>query len=143
MIPTSSDPSRLVIPSDPHRIAEADEFLETVLRRHGLAEALVTDLAIATTELVNNAIVHGNKGNREKTVTLEVRFTKDDVTIRVSDQGDGFDPARIPDPLAEENLLREVGRGVFIVRSLMDDVRYERGPGGGTVVVARKSLSAG
>jgi|CXWL01.1.fsa_nt_gi serine/threonine-protein kinase RsbW len=133
---------RLVLPSDPDRIGEADEFLENVLHRHGVSDSLVTDLAIATTELVNNAIVHGNKSDSSKTVSLEISFADGDVVIRVSDQGAGFDPATIPDPLAEENLLREVGRGVFIVRSLMDEIRYERGPGGGTMVVARKSLTS-
>lgn len=143
MNPAPSDASRLVFPSDPHRIAEADEFLESVLRSYGISESLVTDVAIATTELINNAIVHGNKSNPNKTVTLELVLAGSDLFVRVSDQGDGFNPQEIPDPLAEENLLREVGRGVFIVRSLMDEVRYERGPGGGTVVIARKSLSSG
>jgi len=143
MTSAPSNSSRLVITSDPHHIAEADEFLEGALRRNKVPEALVTDVAIATTELVNNAIVHGNKSNPHKTVTLEIAFTDDEITVRVTDQGAGFDPSHIPDPLAEENLLREVGRGVFIVRSLMDEVRYEQGPGGGTTVVARKSLSSG
>lgn len=143
MTPAPSNSTRLVIPSDPHRIAEADEFLENALRAHGIPDALVTDVAIASTELVNNAIVHGNKSNPNKTVTIELIFTDTDLTVRVTDQGEGFNPQEIPDPLAEENLLREVGRGVFIVRSLMDEVRYEAGPGGGTVVVARKSLSTG
>lgn len=143
MTPASSNSARLVIPSDPHRIAEADEFLEHTLRRHGVPESLVTDVAIASTELVNNAIVHGNKSNPGKMVTIEIIFTSTDLTVRVADQGEGFNPQEIPDPLAEENLLREVGRGVFIVRSLMDELRYEPGADGGTVVVARKNLSTG
>jgi serine/threonine-protein kinase RsbW len=140
MTPSAQDAARLVIPSDPQRIAEADEFLESTLRRHGIPEALVTDLAIATSELVNNAIVHGNKCDVSKTVSLTVEINACEVVIRVADQGSGFDPLGVPDPLAEENLLREVGRGVFIVRSLMDDVQFERGPSGETVVVARKRL---
>jgi len=142
MTPPSQDAARLVIPSDPQRIAEADEFLENMLRRHGIPESLVMDLAIATTELINNAIVHGNRRDASKTVSLSVEISSAQVVIRVADQGQGFDPTRIPDPLAEENLLREVGRGVFIVRSLMDDVQFERGPAGETVVVARKSLAS-
>ncbi len=142
MNPAPSNSARLVIPSDPHRVAEADEFLETTLRGRGVPESMVTDVAIASTELINNAIVHGNKSNPNKTVTIEITFTASDLTVRVADQGEGFNPLEIPDPLAEENLLREVGRGVFIVRSLMDDLRYEPGPDGGTVVVARKNLSS-
>lgn len=143
MTPAPSNSARLVISSDPHRISEADEFLEATLRAHGVPESMVTDVAIASTELINNAIVHGNKSNPDKTVTIEVSFTSTDLTVRVGDQGEGFNPQEIPDPLAEENLLREVGRGVFIVRSLMDELRYEPGPEGGTVVVARKNLSSG
>jgi serine/threonine-protein kinase RsbW len=137
----SRDSFQLVIPSEPGRIADADEFLESALRSRGVPEAIVSDMAIATTELVNNAIVHGNKRDATKTVSLTLQFTGSDVVIRVVDQGNGFDPGQIPDPLAEENLLKEVGRGIFIARSLMDDVRYERDPGGGMAVVVRKSLN--
>lgn len=142
MVDSSADSARLVIPSDPHRIAEADEFLERHLRERGVSETLVTDLAIAATELVNNAIVHGNKQDLSKIVILSIHMTSTEIEIRVTDQGEIFDPEAIPDPLAEENLLKEVGRGLFIVRSLMDSVEYGRGPNGGNVVVARKNLTS-
>jgi serine/threonine-protein kinase RsbW len=136
------DSVRLVIPSEPKRIAEADEFVETALRDHGVPESLISDLAIATSELINNAIIHGNRKDASKTVTLSLQFTPKDVTIRVQDQGNGFEPEGVPDPLAEENLLKEVGRGIFIVRSLMDDLEFERAPEGGMVVMLRKSLDS-
>lgn len=142
MVDSSADSARLVIPSDPHRIAEADEFLERHLRERGVSETLVTDLAIAATELVNNAIVHGNKQDLSKIVTLSIHMSSTEIEIRVTDQGEIFDPEAIPDPLAEENLLKEVGRGLFIVRSLMDSVEYGRDPNGGNVVVARKKLTS-
>ena len=137
----SRDYIELVIPSEPGRIAEADEFLESALRSRGVPDAIVSDMAIATTELVNNAIIHGNRSDATKTVSLTLQFTQSDVTVRVIDQGAGFDPSQVADPLAQENLLREVGRGIFIARSLMDDVRYERNPGGGMAVIMRKSLN--
>lgn len=142
MVDSPAESVRLVIPSDPHRIAEADEFLERHLRERGVSETLVTDLAIAATELVNNAIVHGNKQDLSKIVTLSILLTSTEVEIRVTDQGEIFDLEAIPDPLAEENLLKEVGRGIFIVRALMDSVEYGRGPDGGNVVVVRKSLTS-
>jgi serine/threonine-protein kinase RsbW len=132
------DSSRLVIPSEPARIAQADEFIEKALREHNLPDGLVSDLAIAATELVNNAILHGNKKDPSKSVTILVEFASSEVMIRVEDQGAGFDPGAVPDPLAQENLLREVGRGIFIVRSLMDDLTFEQVPGGGMAVVLRK-----
>jgi serine/threonine-protein kinase RsbW len=137
----SRDYIELVIPSEPGRIAEADEFLESALRSRGVPDAIVSDMAIATTELVNNAIIHGNRSDATKTVSLTLQFTQSDITVRVIDQGAGFDPNQVADPLAQENLLREVGRGIFIARSLMDDVRYERNPGGGMAVIMRKSLN--
>jgi serine/threonine-protein kinase RsbW len=136
------DTVRLVIPSEPKRITEVDEFVETALREHGVRESLVSDLAIATTELVNNAIIHGNRKDASKNVMLSLQFSANDVTIRVEDQGNGFDPDRVPDPLAQENLLKEVGRGIFIVRSLMDELKFERQAGGGMAVVLRKSLDS-
>lgn len=137
------DTARLIIPSDPNRITEVDEFLEEVLEHHNVPETIVTDLAIVTTELVNNAIHHGNGQDITKNVTLIVHVADGEVEIRVSDQGDGppFDPDSLPDPLAEENLLKEVGRGVFIVRSLMDEVVFQTLPSGGTEVIVRKSLT--
>ncbi len=137
----SPDVIHLVIPSEPGRVAEADEFLESALRSRGVPEAIVSDMAIAVTELVNNAIVHGNKSDPQKSVSLTLSFTAREVVIRVVDQGSGFDPSQVPDPLANENLLREVGRGIFIARSLMDHVTYERDPGGGMAVVLRRDIS--
>lgn len=138
----SRDSLRLVIPSEPKRIAEADEFIESALRERGVPETLISDLAIAATEMVNNAIIHGNKKDASKTVTIAMTFTSTEVEIRVEDQGNGFNPDAVPDPLAEENLLREVGRGIFIVRSLMDELRYERSATGGMAVVMRKTFTS-
>lgn len=138
----SRDSLRLVIPSEPKRIAEADEFIESSLRERGVPETLVSDVAIAATEMVNNAIIHGNKKDASKNVTISMEFTATEVQIRVEDQGNGFNPDAVPDPLAEENLLREVGRGIFIVRSLMDEIRYERSPSGGMAVIMRKTFTS-
>jgi serine/threonine-protein kinase RsbW len=142
MTPPSRESLRLVIPSEPKRIAEADEFVESALRERGVPETLISDLAIAATEMVNNAIIHGNKKDAAKNVTIAMAFTSNEVEIRVEDQGNGFNPNSVPDPLAEENLLREVGRGIFIVRSLMDDMSYERTAEGGMAVVMRKTFES-
>ena len=135
-----NDSVRLVIPSEPKCIADADDFVESALRDHRVPEALISDLAIAATELVNNAILHGNKKDASKNVTVSLQFRETEVTVRVADEGDGFDPGQVPDPLADENLLKEVGRGIFIARSLMDELSFERLPEGGMAVVLRKSF---
>jgi len=133
---------RLAVPSIPDRITEVDEFVESVLRDAGVAEETIADIAIAVTETVNNAITHGNSRDPRKAVTLTVVFEAGQVRMDVADEGQGFDPSRVADPLARENLLREVGRGIFIIRHLMDTVEIDSAPGGGTTVRMTKKLGA-
>jgi serine/threonine-protein kinase RsbW len=93
------------------------------------------------TELVNNAIKHGCKKDEKKKVAVSLSYRAGTVTAVVTDDGRGFDPNSIPNPIAEENLLKEIGRGIFIVRSLMDDVKFIFPPEGGTRVVIRKKIA--
>lgn len=81
-------------------------------------------LLVATTEAVNNGIVHGNKRDPEKVVTVNCTLKKHMLLVKVEDQGRGFDPEKIPNPLDEENLLKETGRGIFLMKSMMDRVRF-------------------
>lgn len=138
----SSKTHRLAFPSTPDRITEVDDFIESTLREAGVPEGIVTDIAIAVTEVVNNAIDHGNAGDPEKTVRLKVVIDAREIRIEVSDEGGGFDPEGLADPLARENLLREVGRGIFIVRHLMDTVDINSVPGHGTTVRITKKLNS-
>ncbi len=131
---------RLTVPSIPDRITQVDEFLEANLQKAGIADEIISDIAIAVTEIVNNAIDHGNAGDPEKMVKMNVTISAEEVAIEVTDEGGGFDPGAVADPLAEENLLREVGRGIFIVRHLMDTVSINGVPGKGTTVRAVKKL---
>jgi serine/threonine-protein kinase RsbW len=125
------------VPSDPEFLADVDVFLEGTLRGYGVDESVVADIAISVSELVNNAMIHGNRSADDKQVTVQISSKNSTITITVSDQGGGFNPTEIPDPLAEENLLQEVGRGLFIVRSLMDKVDVTPGPDGTTVAITK------
>lgn len=120
-------PGEITIPSDPIYLQPLDEFLEESLRRMNMPENDIADVAISVTELVNNAIVHGNRNNSAKMVEVNINYKKDEVEISITDEGSGFDPDSIPDPLSDENVMKETGRGIFIVRSLMD--RFEMSPG--------------
>jgi len=80
------------------------------------------NIMIAATEAVNNAVTHGNKLNPEKIVEFTVKANKQSIIVRVSDQGEGFNPENVADCLKPENLLKSSGRGVFIIKELMDDV---------------------
>jgi serine/threonine-protein kinase RsbW len=109
-------------------------------------EDALTWMEVAVRESVINAIKHGNRHDRKKHVTVE--FTTrpapapEELVIVVRDQGDGFDPDGIADPLAPENLLKSSGRGIFFMRSFMDDVQLARLPGGGMEVRMVKRLTA-
>ena len=79
---------------------------------------------ISITEVVNNGIIHGNQSDPSKQVHLSCTCYDDRIDFVIRDEGQGFNPDDIPDPLDENNLLKEGGRGVLIVRSMMDDVRF-------------------
>ncbi|UCC43115.1 MAG: ATP-binding protein [Candidatus Zixiibacteriota bacterium] len=127
----------MIVPSDQEYLADIDAFLEATLRGFGVDESIIADIAISVSELVNNAMLHGNKSAADKSVTIKLLRENSSVKITISDQGAGFDPDSIEDPLAEENLMKEIGRGIFIVRSLMDSVDIEAATTGTTVTIAK------
>lgn len=96
-------------------------------------------IGIAVREAVANAIKHGNRQSPEKDVEIEVALDPTEVVIRVRDQGEGFDLTKVRDPLDPSNILRPDGRGIFYMRSFMDEVDYSFS--GGTVVTLRKHLA--
>lgn len=137
---TIKEDNRIIIPSSLNFLREVDEFVEEKLRAQGIEPSLVADIAISVTEVVTNAVAHGNKNDPDKKVTVSVKVDRKQVTIRVEDQGGGFDPQHLANPLAEENLLKDAGRGIFIVKSLMDEVKFEMNSKSGTTVILKKNL---
>ncbi len=125
------------IPSDQEYLSDVDVFIEGILRGFGADESAVADIAISVSELVNNAILHGNKSASDKAVTVTISRNDGCVEISVTDQGAGFDPSDIESPIDDANLMKEIGRGIFIVRSLMDQVEIEASDRGTTVVVTK------
>ncbi len=100
----------------------------------GLDEDAAHWVSVAIRESVINAIKHGNRNDSSKRVFVEFETTTVDVpelSIRVRDQGEGFDPDLVANPLAPENLLKSSGRGIFLIRNFMDDVHLHRVPEGG------------
>jgi serine/threonine-protein kinase RsbW len=102
---------------------------------------------VSVRESVINAIKHGNREDYRKLVTVEFTFDPpaepSELIVRVMDQGEGFDPQEVADPLAPENILKSSGRGIFFMRSFMDDVSLRRGAGGGMEVRMVKKLASG
>jgi serine/threonine-protein kinase RsbW len=125
----------LTCKSDPRELGKVETFLMKINKKAHLDDGTMYRLLVATTEAVNNAILHGNKRDPKKVVKIACYLETSSLKIKVTDRGKGFDPAHLANPLDEANLLKESGRGVFLIRSLMDDVSFEMRKSGTTVVI--------
>lgn len=123
------------------------EMVQTVLGQLttmlGLDEDSAHYVSVAIRESVVNAIKHGNRGDQSKRVGVEFVLQPRALEVRVQDEGEGFDPGRVESPLTQENLLKAGGRGIFFMRSFMDEVSYSFPARGGTVVKMVKRLPRG
>ena len=112
----------------------------------GLDDDAVHWVGVAIRESVINAIKHGNRNDATKRVFVEFSTASPPdapgLNIRVRDEGEGFDPEEVANPLAPENLLKSSGRGIFLIRSFMDDVRLQRAPEGGMEIRMTKRVPA-
>jgi serine/threonine-protein kinase RsbW len=115
--------------------------LKTTLTDLGVEEDARHWIDVAVREAVANAIKHGNEQNPDKQVHVDLMVEGDELVIRIEDEGAGFDPSSVQDPLDPANLVRPNGRGIFFMRSFMDDIQYGLRPEGGTVVTMRKRLA--
>jgi serine/threonine-protein kinase RsbW len=133
-------PDGIVIPSSTDYLGEVDQYLEEKLTRAGVDESIVTDMAISVSELVNNAIIHGNDSDTSKKVDIRFSISTSELRVVVCDEGEGFDMNQVDDPIDDDNLMREVGRGIFIVKNFVNEVNVTRAPSGGTCVEIVKRL---
>ena len=122
------------------------EMVQTILARvaetAGFDEETAHYMSVAVRESVVNAIKHGNRNDEARRVQVAFTVAPETFRIEVRDEGGGFDPETVPNPLAEENLLKPYGRGIFFMKSFMDDVSYSFGKRGGTVVRLTKKIPA-
>lgn len=125
--------------SDTKHLERVEKLSTQVANYARLNESDSDDLGIVTTELVNNAIHHGNKNDPTKKVHLLFTVDSKKIELRIKDEGNGFDPDKLKDPLAPENLFSESGRGIFLIRNLMDELDFEFSESG-TVTIAIKNL---
>jgi serine/threonine-protein kinase RsbW len=120
---------------------------EHIARRLGFDDESVHWTAMAVRESVVNAITHGNNGDRSKIVFIDYSAAPesdpDTFIVCVRDQGRGFDPETLKNPLTPENMLSTSGRGVFLIRQFMDDVSMRRAPEGGMEVRMTKRIRPG
>lgn len=108
----------------------------------GFDEEAGFQIEMAVHEAVINAVRHGNREDPNKKVQVKFMIFEDRLEIHIRDQGKGFDPNTLPDPLAKENLLNISGRGIFLIRKFMDEFRVENFPGAGAEVIMVKNLAS-
>jgi serine/threonine-protein kinase RsbW len=139
-----TDPSpevQLTIGSRFENIELVKVVLDDCLQRLGADPDSRHWVEMAMREAVANAIKHGNRLDPAKKVTIEMGVEGDEIVISVADEGTGFDPAMVHDPLAPENRFKKDGRGIFYMRSFMDGIDYRFRPEGGTVLTLRKRIA--
>jgi serine/threonine-protein kinase RsbW len=110
-------------------------------KRLGFDEDDQHQIGMAVRECMVNAVVHGNRYSSHKRVHLEIQSAANEITITIGDEGSGFDLKSLPDPLAPENLLRQSGRGILLIRAFMDEFDLHPRAGGGTEVRLTKRLN--
>ncbi len=115
---------QLVIPSNRKNIHRVEDFFHSINDALRLPDEKLHAVLVAVTEAVNNGIIHGNKNDETKNVTVTCSKGNDIIKIFVRDEGEGFKPGEIANPLSEENLMRVGGRGVFLMKAFMQSVEY-------------------
>ena len=123
-------------------VDKAEELVMQEAAKAGFDEDDQQQIGMAVRECTVNAVVHGNRYSKNKKVHLEVERSSNALTVTIGDEGDGFDMSSLPDPLAPENLLRQSGRGLLLIRSFMDEFDLHPRPGGGTEVRLVKRRAA-
>ena len=115
----------MTLPSNPKHVGRVEGFLAKIKHSVHLDEIQMHKLMVSLTEAVNNAILHGNKSDPEKKVTVVGELLPGWLLIMVNDQGRGLRGRKVKNPLLKKNLLLENGRGIFLMRTLMDKVEFE------------------
>lgn len=114
-------------------ISLAENFVDTFGAKYNINSEMYGNISISIIEAVTNAIIHGNKENSSKMVSLSFELDNNILTAVVSDQGAGFDYNNLPDPTAKENIEKTNGRGIFLIRNLSDGLDFQNN--GSTLII--------
>ncbi len=125
--------SQINIPSSKSSVNSIEPMLNNIRKEIALRDETYYNILVAVTEAVNNANIHGNKLDQNKSIEIEIEATSNTINISVADQGDGFCIDKLDDPRTPENLLKPSGRGVFIIRTLANESSFVH-DGNGMVV---------
>ena len=113
-----------IVKSDPNLIPDVNEFIFSILSPLTIESEILTNLNLAISEALSNAMVHGNKLDPNKVVVVTLDVFDSKIELSIKDSGQGFDPDEVPDPTRPENILKDSGRGIYIMNSFIDDVFY-------------------
>jgi len=140
----SAEPRRveLTLASKIENVDLGEELARQVAGVAGFDEDEQYKISMSVRECLINALKHGNRGDQSKSMRLSLLLHPDRLVVQVGDQGGGFSLEQIPDPLANENLLKGSGRGLFLVRCFMENLEVEAPAGGGAVVTMSKRYSS-
>ncbi len=120
----------LEIESDPNNLITVEEFVNYFAIELGIKPEKIPGLLLSVTEATTNAIIHANKKIKDKMVKINVHVENKKLLICIKDEGAGFDPQNIPDPTEPENLLKDSGRGLYLMKIYMDEVKFNVTPEG-------------
>ena len=123
---SQANPVTYTLESSLDSVNRVEQAAEEMARTAGLEDEDIYRIAMAVREAAVNAVLHGNSYDPEKSITASFESTADSLIFKIADQGKGLDPDTLPDPLAPENLLRGSGRGIFLIRSFMDEVHFRQ-----------------
>lgn len=133
--------SYITLDSSLESVDQAEEIVLKTARELGFPEDDEGSIGMAVREGVVNAVVHGNRYSAKKRIHLAVEATPSQLVITIGDEGEGFDLSSLPDPLAAENLMRQSGRGIMLIRAFMDEFDLHPRNGGGTEIRIAKNLA--
>ena len=120
----------LEIESDPNNLITVEEFVNYFCKDLKLSDEKLANVLLAVTEATTNAVIHANKSDLNKKVTIDVHVEDSKLIMKVKDEGEGFNPDMIPDPTEPENLLKDSGRGLYLMKIYMDELKYNHTPTG-------------
>ncbi len=116
---------KISIPSLIENVKIIESFIDNARDKYHINDDIYGNIMISVTECVSNAIIHGNKEESQKTVQLELHFSENHLQFIIIDEGEGFDYGHLADPTSPENLEKTGGRGIFIIKHLSDEVKFE------------------
>lgn len=120
----SNNPEILSIKSDQKELKKVEKFLSSIFEKRSLPKECFNKVLLCISEAVVNSIEHGNKNDQQKTVDIEINCDRGNICIEISDEGEGFDYQNIENPTSKNNIKKESGRGIFIIKSLCNNLEF-------------------